>query len=68
MPDISMCLGTGCPKKDECYRYTAKPTPHWQSYFCKPPIKDGECEYFWDNNLQEVESVDKDNTMHPKGG
>lgn len=48
MPDITMCWGEGCPRRKECYRYTAKPSTHQQSYFVAPPIKDGgECEYFW---------------------
>ena len=49
MPDITLCKGTNCPLKERCYRYTAKPTQFSQSYFVDPPIKDGECEYFWDN-------------------
>ncbi len=49
MPDLTMCKGGDCIYKDRCYRYTAAPTPHRQSYFAEPPIKDGECEYFWDN-------------------
>lgn len=32
MPDISKCPGTGCPLKTKCYRFTAPPTPNWQSY------------------------------------
>ena len=48
-PDITMCPGTDCPLKETCYRYTAKPTQFSQSYFVDPPIKDGECDYFWDN-------------------
>lgn len=32
MPDISMCLDHLCPKKEECYRYKAKPNFHWQTY------------------------------------
>ena len=46
MPDISMCSGEGCPMREQCYRYTAKPS-EWQSYFGRPPIKeDGTCDYF----------------------
>lgn len=47
MPDITMCKGEGCPKKDLCYRHTAKPTPHWQSYFVKAPYdpETQTCEY-----------------------
>lgn len=48
MPDITMCKGTDCARKEECYRHMAKPTPHWQSYFVTPPFKeDGSCQHFW---------------------
>lgn len=45
MPDISMCTGNGCTLKENCYRYTAKPSEFRQSYFSTPPFKDGECDY-----------------------
>ena len=41
-----MCSGGGCPLKDKCYRYRAKPTEFRQSYFGTPPFKGEECEYF----------------------
>jgi hypothetical protein len=42
-----MCPGDGCPRKSECYRYRAVPTPLTQSYFAHPPIAvDGSCEEF----------------------
>ena len=37
MPDITMCMGTGCPKKGNCYRALATPTPKWQSWFAEVP-------------------------------
>jgi hypothetical protein len=49
MPDITMCSGRGCPKKDQCYRYKATPNQYWQSYFVEPPFglkKADECEHF----------------------
>lgn len=46
MPDISMCTGLGCPFKEQCYRAQARPDIY-QSYFAKPPYKDGNCDYFW---------------------
>ena len=45
MPDISMCSGFECPLRETCYRYTAKPDER-QSWFGKPPVKDGKCEYY----------------------
>jgi hypothetical protein len=53
MPDITMCPGTNCPYKETCYRFTAKPSEYWQSYFIEPPFKDGECDMYW-GDLSEV--------------
>lgn len=50
-PDITMCLGTDCPHKEKCYRYTAKPS-EYQSYFMEAPIKDLKCEMYWGENSQ----------------
>jgi hypothetical protein len=47
MPDITMCNGEGCPAKESCYRFTAKPSSFMQSYFLEPPIKDGKCDEYW---------------------
>jgi hypothetical protein len=50
MPDISMCDGEGCKKRETCYRFTATPDRR-QAYFKHPPVKeDGKCAYFWDKN------------------
>lgn len=32
MADITMCVGTDCPLRETCYRYTATPNEHWQSF------------------------------------
>jgi len=48
MADISMCSGFECPLRDTCYRYTAKPSER-QSWFIKPPYKDGKCKEYWPN-------------------
>jgi hypothetical protein len=56
MPDITMCNGNGCPKANKCYRLTAKPSQHRQSYFVIAPVdEDGECEYFGYDRDREVE-------------
>jgi hypothetical protein len=47
-----MCVGTDCPYKEKCYRYTATPNEYRQSYFTTPPIKDGKCEMYWGENAQ----------------
>lgn len=46
MPDIAMCNGHGCEKRERCYRHTATPTEH-QTYFAAPPLRQGKCDYFW---------------------
>jgi hypothetical protein len=53
-PDITMCPGTNCPYKETCYRFTAKPSEYWQSYFTEPPIKDGKCDMYWGENAEAV--------------
>jgi hypothetical protein len=48
MPDISMCENKQCPKKKTCYRYTAIPEEHWQSYSTFTfNAEEGKCEYYW---------------------
>lgn len=54
MPDITMCSGTDCPHKENCYRYTAKPSEFRQSYFVEPPIKDGKCDHYWGENAESI--------------
>ena len=47
MPDIAMCSGTGCPRRNECYRHRALPNGDRQSWFAQPPIKaDLSCDAF----------------------
>ena len=58
MPDITMCSGIGCPKKQSCYRHTAKASDY-QSFFMTPPIKDGECDHYWDNENYKQEEDGK---------
>jgi|WetSurSiteA1Bulk_404760.scaffolds.fasta_scaffold26172_4 hypothetical protein len=49
MADITMCRGTGCPKKKRCYRFTALVNPYWQAYFGSVPYnpETKSCEHFW---------------------
>jgi hypothetical protein len=51
MPDISMCVGGGCSLKQDCYRYTATPSPYLQSYFAEIPYdaEGKKCDSFLDN-------------------
>lgn len=50
MADISMCEDRQCPAKDYCYRFTAHPSPMWQSYgvFNREDDADN-CDMFWPN-------------------
>jgi hypothetical protein len=47
--DISKCQGTGCPLKEECYRYNAPSSDYWQAWFTEVPYNHvaGDCEQFW---------------------
>ena len=42
MPDISMCCTVTCPKRAECYRYRAVPTPDKQSLMVGTPWSEEE--------------------------
>lgn len=60
MPDISMCQNKNCKFKNDCYRFTAIPNEHRQSYAsfnCKDKVDDS---YFWDNKEQK----DRDNLLN----
>ena len=48
MSGITKCHGTGCPLRDNCYRFTVPAHPLQQSYaaFACDPEKG--CEYFID--------------------
>jgi hypothetical protein len=59
-PDITMCVGIGCPYKEKCYRYSAKPSEFLQSWFMETPIKDGKCDMFWGDNAEAVWNQLKD--------
>jgi hypothetical protein len=49
MPDITMCQGRHCKRRDKCYRHTAEPSKFMQVYFATAPVDTatGTCEYFW---------------------
>lgn len=58
--DGTMCVGTNCPQKESCYRFTAKPNEYRQAWFTESPIKDGKCEYYWGKNAEAVWNQLKD--------
>ncbi len=49
MADISKCVGTGCPKKETCYRYRAPSNDFWQAYLTEVPYNHvtEHCEHYW---------------------
>ena len=59
-PDITMCMGTDCPYKEKCYRYTAKSNEYRQSFFSVAPIKDAKCSYYWGDHAEDIWSQLKD--------
>lgn len=52
MPDITMCMSRGCPKKNECYRHTAKPDKlqGYKNYEMDCLVND--YEFFWKDERQ----------------
>lgn len=62
MADITMCSGVGCDISHKCYRHIAKPDKMLQSYFAEPPIKNGECDMFWE--IKEEVHNDRRNTYY----
>lgn len=50
MPDIAMCQNEECPSSSKCYRFTAVPFEHWQSWMDFKPVFDTDrCESFMSN-------------------
>ena len=73
MADITMCIDMKCPRKHECYRFTA-PWNQWrQSVFAESPREEDSmyyCKEFWDNTgrtldvkFKEYEKIE-DGTVH----
>jgi hypothetical protein len=53
-----MCSGNNCELSSTCYRYKAEPSQYRQSYFCKPPNNNLECDYYWEIKTKD-ETEDK---------
>lgn len=61
MPDITMCLGNGCPMKEQCYRYRAVPNKI-QSYMHAPHVG-SECSMYWEcgeKNIRTMEEIQRE--------
>lgn len=52
--DITMCMGNGCPLKENCLRYKSIPNEDYQSYFTEIPykLKENKCEFYWPIKLK----------------
>lgn len=60
MPDITMCNNAGCPKRENCYRFTAEPAAYCQAYATFVPrwhFNSFVCDAYWplDNESQETQ-------------
>lgn len=50
MPDIAKCENEECPSKEQCYRFTCKPSDFRQSYMgFEPEEGEDKCDGFMDN-------------------
>ena len=70
MPDLAMCNNSTCELRTNCFRYRAKPDPHWQSYGYFESVN-GECNnqigiYLGDSRVFTVEEVDARNKKATK--
>lgn len=46
MADITICAGSECTKREECYRFKATPSM-WQTYSAEfRQDENGDCDYF----------------------
>lgn len=56
MPDIAMCEGKFCKKRNTCYRFTATPSLYRQSYIVVgKKEQQGDCSYYFPNQKEPVE-------------
>lgn len=55
MPDIAMCNGAGCFKKDACYRATA--IPYSRQTFFSPTERGDACKYYVPNETVLIRPV-----------
>ena len=66
MADITVCSGTNCPVKEQCYRFTAPKNEMWQSYFMEIPgkIEDNKftCDMYWGEKAEGIWNQLKDIT------
>ena len=46
--DITQCQDISCPKKQTCLRFKGEPNKYQQSYFLESPLKDNECEFYYE--------------------
>ena len=61
MPDISLCKNRQCKFKEDCYRFTAKPSEFYQAYGefnCKDKV--GVDTFFWKNGKPSVNPKNKE--------
>jgi hypothetical protein len=57
--DITMCKGTNCPLRLECFRYRAIHDSQWQSMFITIPYnkETQKCKHFWEITNEPVEKI-----------
>lgn len=53
MADISKCVGTNCPLKDNCKRFLAK-AGYWQSYISVMYDASKGCDNFWPVKIKSI--------------
>jgi hypothetical protein len=59
MADITKCKGINCPVRDNCYRYTARDSGFYQSWFVDNNVgkmvdNKFSCDMYWGENAEAV--------------
>lgn len=57
MADITKCKGINCPVRDNCYRYTARDSGFYQSWFVDDNVgkmvdNKFSCDVYWGENAE----------------
>lgn len=63
MPDITMCDNAGCPKRENCHRFKAEPSPFYQSYSTFRPrfhFNSFVCDAYWPLSKEAEEQTVKE--------
>lgn len=59
MVDITLCTNAECSKAKTCYRFLAKPSSYYQSYFSEMTEELCNNEHYWEIDPKELEETNE---------